>query len=95
MKNIPPVDFTKDDKLQQKLFLYVLYFFILAVFSFDAWKQTKGISTAGLSDNFRAELLQELGLSHFVFEDDKRCSGNKPPYLGAVHSWNNGLYLAY
>ena len=73
----------------------LLIVFILAVFSFDAWKQTRGITTTGLSDNFREELLQELGLSHFVFEDDKRCSGNKPPYLGAVDNWKNGLYMAY
>lgn len=66
---------------------------LLSAFSLDAWKQIRGILTSGLSENFQAELFQELGLSHFVYEDSQKCSGSKPPYKGAVDNWNNGEHI--
>lgn len=68
---------------------------MLSAFSLDAWKQTRGILTSGLSENVRAELFQELGLSHFVYEDSQRCSSSKSPYIGALDNWNNGEHISF
>lgn len=63
---------------------------LLLAFSLDAWKQTRGILSSGLTDEYRAELFQDLGLSQFVYEDNRRCSSSESPYIGAVENWNNG-----
>eukprot|EP00105_Crassostrea_gigas_P044578 XP_019928726.1 PREDICTED: uncharacterized protein LOC105342845 [Crassostrea gigas] len=78
--------------------------FIDEAFSLDAWKQTRGILSSGLTDEYRAELFQDLegltdeyraelfqdlGLSQFLYEDNRRCSSSESPYIGAVENWNN------
>ena len=63
--------------------------FILG-FSYNIWRIGKKISTAGLSNNNLAQLMQDLGLSQFVYKDDKRCSNMKSPFFGATDNWING-----
>ena len=44
----------------------------------------------GLSNNFLAELMDDLGLSSFILSNDKKCSDTKAPFNTAVDGWNYG-----
>ena len=44
----------------------------------------------GLSNNFLAELMDDLGLSSFILSNDKKCSDTKAPFNTSVDGWNYG-----
>ena len=62
----------------------------VAAFSFASWKSGRGITSAGLTENQRTELMEDLGLSQFVNQDSKKCSSTTAPFAGAVNNWKNG-----
>lgn len=62
----------------------------VAAFSFASWKSGRGITSAGLTENQRTELMEDLGLSQFVNQDSKKCSSATAPFAGAVNNWKNG-----
>lgn len=59
-------------------------------FSYHIWRLGKRISTAGLTENNLAQLMQDLGLAQFVFKGNQRCSSSKYPFIGATDNWKNG-----
>lgn len=48
------------------------------------------ITGTGLSENFLAELMDDLGLSSFLLSKDNKCSSAKSPFTPAVNGWNYG-----
>lgn len=53
------------------------------------------ITGTGLSENFLAELMDDLGLSSFLLSKDNKCSSAKSPFTPAVNGWNYGKEVIY
>lgn len=70
--------------------MYLTFGLFFLEFSYHIWRLGKRISTAGLTENNLAQLMQDLGLSQFVFKGNQRCSRSKYPFIGATDNWKNG-----
>ena len=68
--------------------------FLSSAFSLTSWESLHGI-TSGVSLKVPQvkQLLQDLGVSHLLLDDDKRCDWTGPPY-SSVNSkgWADGKH---